>query len=60
MTEKEKIFLERFKPVTIQDDLMFGTVMADPEILQAISGNNPGGKYERSLYRFMRDVQPKS
>ena len=44
----------------LQDDMMFGTVMADPEILQAISGNNPGGKYERSLYRFMRDVQPKS
>ena len=29
MTNEEKIL--RFKPVTIQDDLMFGTVMADPE-----------------------------
>ena len=60
MTDKEKFLAGQFKPVTIQDDMMFGTVMADPEILQAISGNNPGGKYERSLYRFMRDVQPKS
>lgn len=31
MTDKEKILLEQFKPVTIQDDMMFGTVMADPE-----------------------------
>ncbi len=31
MTEKEKILLEQFNPVTIQDDMMFGTVMADPE-----------------------------
>lgn len=29
MTNEEKIL--RFKPVTIQDDLMFGTVMADSE-----------------------------
>lgn len=31
MTDKEKILAGQFKPVTIQDDLMFGTVMADPE-----------------------------
>ena len=30
MTDKEKILLEQFKPVTIRDDMMFGTVMADP------------------------------
>ncbi len=31
MTDEEKILARQFKPVTIQDDMMFGTVMADPE-----------------------------
>lgn len=31
MTDKEKILAGQFKPVTIRDDMMFGTVMADPE-----------------------------
>ena len=29
MTEKEKILLEQFNPVTIQDDMMFGTVLGN-------------------------------
>lgn len=31
MTDKEKILLEQYTPITIQDDLIFGTVMAEPE-----------------------------
>lgn len=31
MTDAEKALARQFQPVTIRDDMMFGTVMADPE-----------------------------
>ena len=50
MTEKEKIFLERFKPVTIQDDMMFGTVMADPECCKPFLETILGTKIRKIEY----------
>ncbi len=50
MTEKEKIFLERFKPVIIQDDMMFGTVMADPECCKPFLETILGTKIRKIEY----------
>lgn len=50
MTEKEKILLEQFNPVTIQDDMMFGTVMADPECCKPFLETILGTKIRKIEY----------
>ena len=48
MTNEEKIL--RFKPVTIQDDLMFGTVMADPKCCKPFLETILGTKIKKIEY----------
>ena len=48
MTNEEKIL--RFRPVTIQDDLMFGTVMADPECCKPFLETILGTKIKKIEY----------
>lgn len=50
MTDKEKILVGQFKPVTIQDDMMFGTVMADPEYCKPFLETILGVKIEKLEY----------
>lgn len=50
MTDKEKIFVGQFKPVTIQDDMMFGTVMADPEYCKPFLETILGVKIQKLEY----------
>lgn len=50
MTNEEKILIDQFKPVTIQDDLMFGTVMATPEYCKPFLETILGIKIEKIEY----------
>ena len=50
MTDKEKILLEQFKPVTIRDDMMFGTVMADPKCCKPFLETILGTKIRKIEY----------
>lgn len=50
MTEKEKVLIQQFQPVTIQDDMMFGTVMADPEYCKPFLEIILGTKIEKIEY----------
>lgn len=50
MTDKEKFLAGQFKPVTIQDDMMFGTVMADPEYCKPFLGTILGVKIQKIEY----------
>ncbi len=50
MTDKEKILAGQFTPVTIQDDMMFGTVMADPEYCKPFLETILGVKIKKIEY----------
>jgi len=50
MTDEERILARQFKPVTIQDDMMFGTVMADPEYCKPFLETILGMKIEKIEY----------
>ena len=50
MTDKEKFLAGQFKPVTIQDDMMFGTVMADPEYCKPFLETILGVKIQKIEY----------
>lgn len=50
MTNEEKILVNKFTPVTIQDDLMFGTVMANPEYCKPFLETILGIKIEKIEY----------
>ena len=50
MTEAEKALAMQFKPVTIRDDLMFGTVMADPKYCKPFLETILGVKIKKIEY----------
>lgn len=50
MTVEEKILIKQFKPVTIQDDMMFGTVMADPKCCKPFLETILGTKIQKIEY----------
>ncbi|WP_289773710.1 Rpn family recombination-promoting nuclease/putative transposase [Phocaeicola sartorii] len=50
MTDKGKFLAGQFKPVTIQDDMMFGTVMADPEYCKPFLETILGVKIQKIEY----------
>ncbi len=50
MTDEEKVLLKQFQPVTIQDDMMFGTVMVDPEYCKPFLETILGTKIKKIVY----------
>ncbi len=50
MTDEEKVLLKQFQPVTIRDDLMFGTVMADPEYCKPFLETILGARIKKIEY----------
>ena len=63
MTQDEKYLIKQFKPVTIQDDMMFGTVMADPNYCKPFLETILGMKIDRIEYperQKVIDLQPRS